>query len=121
MLGESDLVEALPEGALLAGIAPADEHCYTSNLKRALSGTLTAVPANQILTDRNEGRFLASDETGGEWFAVSKVILTLFMSQGKDALISGVAPRVIEVLRLTCPGLIVWPAENPAVSDVASS
>ena len=121
VLGESDLVEALPEGALLAGITRADEHCYTSNLKRALSGTLTAVPANQILTDRNEGRFLASDETGGEWFAVSKVILTLFMSQGRNALISGVAPRVIEVLRLTCPGLIVISAENTAISDVASS
>jgi hypothetical protein len=120
VLAESDLAEALPEGTLPAGIAPADEHCYTSNLKRALSGTMTAVPANQILIDRNEGRFLASDDSVGEWFAVSKVILTLFMSQGRDALISGVAPRVIEILRLTCPGLIVLPAENRAVSDVAS-
>jgi hypothetical protein len=121
VLAEPDLAEALPEGTLPGGIAPADEHCYTSNLKRALSGTMTAVPANQMLIDRNEGRFLASGESGGEWFAVSKVILTLFTSQGKDALISGVAPRVIEVLRLTCPGLIVLPTENPAVSDVASS
>ena len=104
--------DALPDGALPAGIVRAEEHCYTADFNRALSGTMTAVPANQILIDRNEGRFLASDESGGKWFAVSKVILTLFTSQGKDALISGVPPKVIEVLRLTCPGLIMKPAAD---------
>jgi hypothetical protein len=103
---------ALPESTSTAGIARAEEHCYTADLNRALSGTMTAVPKNQILIDRNEGRFLASDESGGKWFAVSKVILTLFTSQGRDALISGVPPKVIEVLRLTCPGLIVTPAAD---------
>ena len=121
VVAESESVEALPDGALPAGIARADEHCYTSNLKRALSDNMTAVPAAQILIDRNEGRFLASDASVGEWFAVSKVILTLFTSQGRDALISGVAPRVIEVLRLTCPGLIVMAAQSEEVGDGASS
>jgi hypothetical protein len=104
--------DTLPEGALPAGVAHADEYCYTSNLNRALSGGMTAVPKDQMLIDRNEGRYLASVERGGDWFAVSKVILTLFLSQGKDALISGVPQQVIEVLHLTCPGLIATAAGN---------
>jgi hypothetical protein len=120
VVAESDLVESLPEGSLPAGISRVEEHCYTSNFSRALSGAMTAVPAKQILVDRNEGRFLASDEVGGEWFAVSKVILTLFTSQGRDVLISSVPRGIIDVLRLTCPGLIVTPAENSTVPDAAS-
>jgi hypothetical protein len=112
VVAESESVEALAEGALPADIARAEEYCYISDLKGALSGGMTAVPRDQMLIDRNEGRYLASAEIGGEWLAVSKVILTLFLSQGKDALISGVPQRVIEVLRLTCPGLIVRATGN---------
>ncbi len=117
VVAESESAEALhsdtlPEGSLPTGIAHAEEYCYTSNLNRALAGGMTAVPKNQMLIDRNEGRYLASAESRGEWFAVSKVIVTLFLSQGKDALISGVLQQVIEVLRLTCPGLIVTAADN---------
>ena len=109
---DAQRADALEEAALPAGIARAEEYCYTSDLNRALSGGTTAVPKDQMLIDRNEGRYLASAESGGEWFAVSKVILTLFLSQGKNALISGVPQQVIEVLRLTCPGLIVTAADN---------
>jgi hypothetical protein len=107
---DAEQANTLMGGTLPAGIAHAEDYCYTSNLNRALSGGTTAVPKDQMLIDRNEGRYLASAESGGEWFAVSKVILTLFTSQGKDALISGVPQQVIEVLRLTCPGLIVTAA-----------
>lgn len=110
VVAASESVEALPKGSVPDDIARAEDHCYTSNLNRALSGSMTAVRKEQMLIDRNEGRFLASAESGGEWFAISKVILTLFTSQGRDALISGVPSDVIEVLRLTCPGLIVMPS-----------
>jgi hypothetical protein len=103
VMAESESAEAPSSGV----VAHADEYCYASDLNRTLSGSITSVPANQMLIDRNEGRYLASAESTGEWFAVSKVILTLFTAQGRDAQISGVPPEVIEILRLTCPGLVV--------------
>jgi hypothetical protein len=59
--------------------------------------------------DRKEGRCLVSYEDDGQWCAISKSILTHVMGQGKDALITGIAPTGIETLRLTCPGVIVLP------------
>jgi len=103
---ESDGDAPVQDGARPAGIVPAQEHFVTSDFKRALASGATAFPRTQIVTDRNEGRFLASVERDGKWFAVSKVILTMCTSQGKDALVTSVPPRVIDVLRLTCPGLI---------------
>jgi hypothetical protein len=73
-----------------AGVVAADEYCETG-------GTLA---------DRHEGRFLASVEVDGAWFGVSKAVLTRFTSEGRDALITNVPPQAIDVLRLTCPGLI---------------
>jgi len=81
---------------------PAQEHCVTSDLKRALATGATAFPRSQVLSDRKEGRFLASVESEGKWFAVSKVLLTTFICQGKDALITDVPAAVIDILRLTC-------------------
>ena len=89
------------------GIVPAQEHCLTSDVNRALSNGTTAFPKSQILTDRNEGRLLASAEIEGRWFAVSKTILTQVIGRGFDALIVDVPEPVIEVLRMTNPGLIV--------------
>ena len=63
------------------------------------------------MNDRNEGRFLASAESDGKWFGLSKVVLTLCTSQGKDARLTGVPPAVLRVLQLTCPGLVVVPKE----------
>ena len=94
-------VDAAPDGTALA-----QEHCVTSDHAWALSSGATAFPRGQILIDRNEGRFLASAESGGKWFGIAKVVLTLFTSQGRDALVTGVPPPVVETLRLTCPGLV---------------
>jgi hypothetical protein len=90
-----------PEGIVLA-----QEHCVTSDLQRALATGATAFPKGQIVNDRNEGRFLASAELAGQWFGISKVVLTLCTSQGKDALVTGVPPSIVDTLRLTCPGLV---------------
>jgi hypothetical protein len=104
---ESDDYAPVQDGARPGGIVPAQEHFVTSDFKRALASGATAFPKGQIVTDRNEGRFLASAEVDGKWFAISKVILTMCTSQGKDALVTDVPPRVLDVLRLTCPGLVM--------------
>ena len=88
-------------------IVSAQEHCLTSDVNRALSNGTTAFPKSQILADRNEGRFLASAEIDGKWFAISKTILTQVTGRGFDALIVDVPAPVIEVLKVTCPELIV--------------
>ena len=89
-----------------ARMISAQEHCITSDLKRALDSGATAFPRSQILSDRKEGRFLGSVECEGKWFAVSKVLLTTCLAQGKDALIADVPAPLIDVLRLTCPGVV---------------
>ena len=104
----SESVDAQSSSAAIPdGVVSAQEHCVTSDLQRALATGATAFPKNQILLDRKEGRFLASVEVDGKWFGVSKVLLTACTSQGKHALITGVPEPVIEVLRLTCPDLLV--------------
>jgi hypothetical protein len=103
---ESVSVESLPDGLLPRGIVPAQEHCVTSDLTRALSSGATAFPRTQIVSDRNEARFLASAECDGTWFGISKVVLTVCASHGNDALLVDVPSPVIDVLRLTCPGLV---------------
>jgi hypothetical protein len=95
-------VGAAPDGTLVA-----QEHVVTSDLQLALASGATAFPKGQIVADRNEARFLASAEANGKWFGISKVVLTVCTSAGKDALVTGVPPGVVEVLRLTCPGLVV--------------
>ena len=65
------------------------------------------LPANRLITDRAEGRLLACVNVDGAWFGVSKVPLTLFISQGKDALITDVPTGVIDVLRKVCPEMLV--------------
>jgi hypothetical protein len=79
----------------------------TSDLPRALASGATAFPKSQIVLDRKEGRFLASAEVDGKWFGVSKVLLTACLCQGRNALVTDVPDPVIEVLRLTCPELLV--------------
>jgi hypothetical protein len=94
-------------GPLPDGIVSAQEHYVTSDLPRALASGATAFPKSQILLDPKEGRFLASAEVDGKWFGVSKVLLTACLCQGKDALVRDVPDPVIEVLRLTCPEVLV--------------
>src|SRR4029078_8572253 len=81
----SSPANAIPERAVSA-----QEHCVTSDVKRALATGATAFPKGQILLDRKEGRFLASVEVDGKWFGVSKVLLTACTAQGRHALITGV-------------------------------
>ena len=112
------LVEKLPDG-----IVSAQQHCLTSDVNRALEMGTTAFPKSQMLGDRHEGRFLASAEIDGKWFAVSKTILTEVLGQGLDALIVDVPELVIDVLRVTCPGLMVVvdesvPGRGEAGSDL---
>ena len=102
-------IDSWPEGRLPAGIASAQEHCLTSDVTRARDTGATALSRSRLSTDRAEGRFLASVEAGGEWFAVSKALLTICTGQGKDALICDVSLGVIDTLRLTCPDLLVLP------------
>ena len=100
-------VPSLREGALPAGIVSAQEHCLTSDVTRARDTGATALPRSRMANDRAEGRFLASADVDGAWFGVSKALLTIYISQGKDALITDVPSAVIDVLRLTCPDLLV--------------
>lgn len=97
---------ARSHAGLPVGIVSANEYCFTSNLDRTSPGGWAALPITQILSDRKEGRYLASAVCDGEWFAVSKFILTLFICQGTDILLFDVPSKLIEILLITCPGLI---------------
>ena len=102
-------IDSWPEGTLPAGIVSAQEHCLTSDVTRARDTAATALSRTRLSADRAEGRFLASVEADGAWFGVSKALLTICTSQGKDALICDVPPGVIDVLRLTCSEFLVLP------------
>ena len=78
-----------------------------SDSARARETGATALSKSRLSNDRAEGRFLASIDSDGAWFCVSKVPLTLCTSQGKDAVITDVPSAVIDVLRLVCPEHLV--------------
>ena len=98
---------ARSRAGLTAEVASANEYCFTSKVSGAPSEGWAQLSLSQIATDRNEGRYLASVECDGAWFAISKFILTLFICRGIDVLLSSVPTKLIEILLLTCPGLIV--------------
>ncbi len=87
--------------------ALAQEYCVTSDVECATSTGATSHPRSQIVTDRREARFLASCEWNSHWFGISKVVLTEHTSHGADVLFADVPPALVDVLRLTCPGLVV--------------
>jgi hypothetical protein len=99
-------IDSLPDGVLPARIVSAQEHCLTSDVARARETGATALSKSRLAADRAEGRFLASAYSDGQWFGVSKALLTICTAQGKDALITDVPPVVIDGLRLVCPGLV---------------
>jgi hypothetical protein len=88
-------------------VASAQEHCLTSDVTRARLTGATALTADRISADRAEGRLLASAHADGAWFGVSKFPLTLYVSQGKDALLTDLPPGVIDVLHVVCPEFLV--------------
>ena len=98
----------LPPGFLPETTVAAQDHCVTSDVQRALSNGSTAFPRSQIVTDRGEARYLASAEHEGKWFGVSKVALTLCISQGQDGLLTDVPHGVCKVLTLTCRDVAVF-------------
>jgi len=98
---------SLAAGVLPEGIVTAQEHCLTSDASRAHATGATQVPANRMRADRAEGRFLACAESEGAWFGVSKVPLTVHTAVGKDALMTDVPPAVVDILRVSCPQLLV--------------
>ena len=106
-LPDARLFIASARDALPAGIVQAQEHFYTSDLTRALSTGATGCLKADFAADRREGRFLASAELDGTSVGVSKVVLSLLTSQGRDALMTGVPPAIVDVLHLTCPALVV--------------
>jgi hypothetical protein len=100
-------MESLPDGVLPDGIISAQEHCLTSDVARARETGATALPKSRLSADRAEGRFLASIDADGVLFGVSKVPLTLYTSQGKNAVMTDVPSSVIDVLRLVCPDHLI--------------
>jgi hypothetical protein len=105
LVREEQTLDSL-KGIVPAGAVPAQEHYVTSDIQRALANGGTAFPKSHLLSDRREGRYLASVEQGGAWFAVSKVVLTTCLSRGNDAVITDLPGALVERLRLTCPDLI---------------
>lgn len=85
--------------------ARAQDFCVTTDVGLALATGATAFPRSQFMSDRHEGRYLASAETGGHWFGVSKAVMTARIARGQDAVMTGVPQNVIDVLRLTCEGI----------------
>ncbi len=61
----------------------------------------------QLLRDRQEAHFLVSYETSEGWVALKKDLLTEILGEGRDVRITGLPKEAVEVLRLTCNGLVV--------------
>jgi hypothetical protein len=99
-------VEAAVPPGVPAGCVVADEYCFATDEARVEAGA-TVWPKDQLLKDRAEGRYLASAESDGCWVGLSKVTLTRITGQGHDALFTAVPQSLAEILRLTCPGLVV--------------
>lgn len=104
-------LHVVPRGGSLdappAEIISAQEHCLSSDLTWARLTGATVVSTDRMIADRAEGRFLACVDSDTGWLSVSKVPLTVCLSQGKDGLIVDVPAALIDVLRMTCPDLVV--------------
>jgi hypothetical protein len=87
-------------------VASANEYCFTSDMSRAIACGATFQSEAEMIDGRHEGRFLASVKVDGSWFGVSKLVLTIFLAQGRHAAITGVPEDAIDVIRLVCDGLV---------------
>lgn len=104
-------VAAVPVGHAAApapeGATPADEYQLDADPVRATETGATSWPADQLRTDRREGRLLASTEVNGAWVGISKILLTKVIGEGHDGALARVPPVIATRLELTCPGLLV--------------
>jgi len=62
---------------------------------------------SSLLSDRREGKCVVSYETSGGWVAITKAILTEVLGAGRDVKIVGLPDATVEVLKLTCPNLVI--------------
>jgi hypothetical protein len=67
----------------------AQEHCFTSDLKRATVTLTTVLPKSRILKTEGKDDFWRAPSRKGNG-SISKVILTLFAGHGRDALMTDV-------------------------------
>jgi hypothetical protein len=67
-----------------------------------------------LLSDRREGRCVASYRTQGGWVAITKSVLTEVLGAGRDVRITGLPPVAARVLTLMCPDLVVLSENAPA-------
>ena len=93
-------------GILPVSAVNAQEHVVASDIQWALKTGATAFPRSHVLADRHEGRYLASVEQDGKWYALSKMVLTASLARGRDARVAGVPPALAARLRLTCPEIV---------------
>lgn len=70
------------------------------------AGRAQACDEAKLLADRNEGEFIVSFRTEGDWVALSKDVLTDVLGAGRDVRVSGIPRAVINVMALVCPGLV---------------
>lgn len=105
VIPEPMTVELLQAWQFPEGIEPRPVACLTTDPKRE-AGTIQW-KINDFVNDRHEGKFLASCKSEGGWFGVPKGLLTLLLGQGEDALVIDVPEAAIEILRLTCPYVVV--------------
>jgi hypothetical protein len=94
--------------------ARADAFCVMTDAQRAQDTGATACSEAEFIADQNEARLLASVDAGGHSFGVSKVLLTLVLGQGRDAVLTAVPDAVGDVLCLTCPDLVAFVASPPS-------
>jgi len=82
---------------------------YIGSSDRQMVGAHKAVSYDQpqLLRDRQEGHFVLSFETSGEWVAIKKDCLTEVLGAGRDVKIAGLPPVAAGVLRLMCPNLVI--------------
>jgi hypothetical protein len=78
----------------------------TSDAARAAATGATEHDRAQLVKERNEGGYLATAEVAGQWWAITKTVLTFATLQPQAVVLTDVPPVLLEPLRLACPGMI---------------
>jgi hypothetical protein len=112
----SDVRQARIHLGRAEGAVPAADHCVSSDASGGWTGGASFHSEARLIADRNEGRYLASVRTNHGWFGISKVVLTLLTSQGRDVAIESAPDAAIDVLSLTCPAILATPLPPDPIS-----